>query len=152
MPAPITWGAWCMIGGIALLLALLGFVIWRKARRSSTETAEDTNEKARADALASLATCPTEDRTETATECSIIVRRYLSRRTGDPALYQTHEEWVSRHDSLEDFSDGIKQQLDELFSQLARSKYAPSDQGDEPGVMIENSRQVIDAVHRGAGR
>lgn len=137
-----------MLGGVLLLLLLLAFVIWRKYRQPSATSPQDFREQTRAEAMAALATCPTSNKTKAATECSIILRRYLSTLTGDPALYETHEEWVARHDSLEDFSDSLKQEIGKRFSQLAQSKYAPEELGEAPESMIENSRQLIDAVHR----
>lgn len=98
--------------------------------------------------MAALAGCLMENPNQTATECSLIVRRYLSEITGDPALYETHEQWVMRHDALEDFNDSLKQQVGELFSKLAALKYAPEHQGGSPSALVENSRHVVDAAYR----
>lgn len=148
MPHPITWGAWCVIGGVILLLVVIAILIWRNARQSPAATKEDLEQKARADAMAALADCAMINPNQTATECSLIVRRYLSELTGDPALYETHEQWVMRHDALEDFNDSFKEQIGELFSKLAALKYAPEHKGDSPAAIIENSRYVVDAAHR----
>lgn len=148
MPHPINWGAWCVIGVVILLLVVIAILIWRKARQSPAANEENLQQKARADAMAALAGCPMINPNQTATECSLIVRRYLSELTGDPALYETHEQWVMRHDALEDFNDSLKEQIGELFAKLAALKYAPEHQGGSPAAMVENSRHVVDAAYR----
>lgn len=148
MPYPITWATWCVIIGVILLLVVMAILIWRKARQSPAAPGQDLRQKARADAMAALAGCLMENPNQTATECSLIVRRYLSEITGDPALYETHEQWVMRHDALEDFNDSLKQQVGELFSKLAALKYAPEHQGGSPSALVENSRHVVDAAYR----
>ena len=102
------------------------------------------------EAIAALAVCPAEERTPAATECSLILRRYLVALTGDPALFETHEEWVSRHDAIENLDADLQQQTRSLFSQLAEWKYAPADHGDEPSVVIEHSRNLLEALNREA--
>ena len=68
--------------------------------------------------------------------------------TGDPALYETHEEWVARHDSMEAFGEDLKQQTQSLFARLAEWKYAPDDLGDEPSAMVDQSRHLLEAIHQ----
>jgi len=148
MPTPVTWKDWCFMGSVLLMVMLIVFFVVRRLKRRSLAPSADLIAKAYRETLAALAICPTTDRTQTATECSMLLRRYLSQITGDPALYQTHEEWVSRHDSLNSFSDALKEQTHTLFTNLAQSKYAPADHGDDPATIIEHSRQLLEAINR----
>ena len=147
MPIPLGWESWTIAGFILLVITVLSIVIWRKSKRVKPQSSEELNLQAYKTTIANLALCPSEDPTETATECSIILRRYLIKVTGDPALFETHEEWVARRDSIESLGSSIQQSVEDLCSKLAESKYTPADAKTEPGVMIEDTRQLIEAVH-----
>ena len=147
MPTPITWEAWAIGGGVLLIILLAAWVLWRN-RRPKPVSAEDLHKKAHQEAIAALAACPSEERTPTATECSLILRRYLATVTGDAALFETHEEWVSRNDAVEDFNEALKEQIREHFGQLATWKYAPDDLGDEPATIIDQSRKLLESINQ----
>lgn len=147
MPTALGWEAWCAIGGGLLVLLLIVLWLWQRLRRAKAPSAQDVRERAHHQALAALATCPAEDRTATATQCSIILRRYLTELVGDPALFETHEEWVGRHDSLQSLNSSLREQISGFFSQLAQWKYAPADHADEAQSMIEQSRQLLETIH-----
>ena len=147
MPNPLTWEVWALIGGgVFLLLLALWLFLRRRAMQPSSPV--DIRKKAHDEALAALASCPDHERTPAATECSLILRRYLAALTQDPALFETHEEWISRHDSMEDLSEALRGRTHELFTQLAHWKYAPADHGDEPTVVIDRSRDLLEALNQ----
>ncbi len=148
MPTPISWETWGIIGLALLGVMLLIWFLWRRSRRNTTPTPENLIKKAHDEALAALAVCPTAERTPAATECSLILRRYLVAVTGDPALFETHDEWIARHDSMESFDEELKQQAQTLFANLAEWKYSPADHGDEPAAMIDRSRHLLEAFNR----
>ena len=147
MPTPVTWETWVIIAVVLLVLMLIAWFIWR-SRRPTAATAEDLHKKAHDEAIAALAVCPTEKRTPAATECSLILRRYLAAVTGDPALFETHDEWVARHNAMESFGEDLKQQTQTLFTRLAEWKYSPEDHGDEPAAMVDQSRHLLEAFNR----
>ena len=148
MPNPLGWEAWTLIGVGVVFLALLIWWIIERSRRKPERDKVNLLKKAHDEAIAALAVCPAEERTPAATECSLLLRRYLVALTGDPALFETHEEWVSRHDAIENLDADLQQQTRSLFSQLAEWKYAPADHGDEPSVVIEHSRNLLEALNR----
>lgn len=151
MPTQLAWEVWALVGGGTLVILLLLWIVLRR-KALNPAAGEDPNRKAHSEAVAALALCPDDERTPAATECSLIVRRYLAALTGDPALFETHEEWVSRHDAVKSLNEDLRIRTHELFSQLATWKYAHADQGDEPSVVIDRSRQLIEAINREVAR
>ena len=54
-----------------------------------------------AEACAAMAAISTADVRDAAVLSSLILRKYLATAAGDPALFETHEEFVARHDALQ---------------------------------------------------
>ncbi len=75
---------------------------------------------------------------EVATRTSLILRHYLALSLEDPALYETHEEFLLRSDSLQNIPRGARERLAPLLSELASAKYGPS--RIDPAA----SKQIID--------
>jgi len=63
---------------------------------------------------------------EVATTLSLIIRDYITKVTKDPTLFETHEEFAYRNDSLECFPEKARELTKTFFDQLAISKYGPS--------------------------
>jgi len=152
IPTTLGWEAWCIIVTLGILALLLILLLWWKLSKRGRP--ESINQAALAynGALAKLAICPSQQLTATATECSIILRRYLADLTDDPAIYETHEEWVSRHHSIEAFCQQHRDRIHSFFSELAVWKYSPSDHGDDPATIIERSRDLLKTIHMEAGQ
>ena len=75
---------------------------------------------------------------EVATKTSLILRNYLALTLEDSALYETHEEFLLRADSLQNIPRGARERLAPLLSELASAKYGPS--RIDPAA----SKQIID--------
>ena len=63
---------------------------------------------------------------EVATKTSLILRHYLALALEEPALYETHEEFLLRSDALQNLPRGARERLTPLLSELASAKYGPS--------------------------
>lgn len=63
---------------------------------------------------------------EVATKTSLILRHYLALTLEEPALYETHEEFLLRSDALKKLPRGSRERLAPLLSELATAKYGPS--------------------------
>ena len=61
-----------------------------------------------------------------ATEASLSIRRYLAACLGEPALYETHEEFLLRDEALAELPAGSREHLNPLLTRLAELKYGPS--------------------------
>lgn len=65
-----------------------------------------------------------QEEVEAPVQVSVILRRYLAESLGEPALFQTHEEFIGRHDALANFRDEVRTSIQEFFADLAAMKYA----------------------------
>lgn len=146
IPSSLGWEIWLIMTGALLVVMLAAWFIWRQGQRSG-QASINIHQEAHAEAISALAACTSEEPNPVATECSLVLRRYMAKVTDDPALFETHEEWLSRHEAIEPFGDSIKEQIHSLFSQLAEWKYTPAGHGETPNIMIERSRDLLEAIH-----
>ena len=84
---------------------------------------------------------------EAALRLSGAIRLYLSNVCHDPSLYETHEEYIARHQALDAYSQETRDQLSKLLTQLAALKY------DRPidatvSQASEQSEAVIKQLHQ----
>lgn len=87
------------------------------------------------------------DLRETAVRVSVILRRYLGRSMREPALFETHEEFVSRHDALKDLPEDVRQSVAEFFDRLAGLKYAPEPPDAEPAAIHAGGLELLERIH-----
>lgn len=84
---------------------------------------------------------------EAATRISGAIRLYLATVCGDPSLFETHQEFLSRHEALQGFPEGVRTQVSTVLCQLAAMKYS------QPEALAANdlgsrSKEVIDQLHQ----
>lgn len=142
---PGAWWPWWLAAGI-LLLILAGLALWWRRRKGSK--ADPAAPQAHAKALASLAGCPTTGLSDTATQVSLILRRYLAEAVDDPALYETHEELIARSSALEQLSEGLRDRCRQFFQHLAQLKYAPDQPDGDPATLLADAGQLLQALNR----
>jgi hypothetical protein len=89
------------------------------------------------------------DAREIAIQVSMILRRYLAKSMKEPALFETHEEFVARHDGLKDLPEGVRSEVGSFFTKLAAVKYAPDDiaAGEAQGTHAEGAA-LLERMHR----
>ena len=83
---------------------------------------------------------------QAALELSSLFRQILALETGDPALYETHEEFSLRPDALSSLPLEFREEARHYLQRLARLKYAPETQGAAPQELIQEGRQLISHV------
>lgn len=143
-PPGLPWWASLAIG--AAVVALVGLVAFlRRAKRRKTDPARAREDAYRA-ALADLES-PATGMQEAATRVSVALRRYLAAVAGDPALFETHEEFVARHQALSGYPEELRKSAAEGFSHLARLKYGREASGD-PAALFSAARQLLDRLHQ----
>lgn len=132
------WWMWTIIaiavGGI------VGLVLYRFLRRDALARADASvhfNEAHQA--LEALKHITELTLAEIATESSLILRHYLAAIAGEPALYETHEEFLLREDSLKNLPYGAQQRLAPVLDELAAAKYGPSEQDNTQGLHLVTS-------------
>jgi len=146
LPAPgPPWWIWAAAALFVLLLVAAIVVAIRRHRKSGASGPDP--EQARRNALAALsridASAPP---ARLATEVSLILRRFLAEAFGDPALFETHEEFLSRHDALADLPPGQHDALARIFATLVRLKYSPVPPDTDAAPLIESARGILSSL------
>lgn len=137
--------AWVVIGlAVAGLVGLAFFL--RRSKRFATDP-RHVREEAYARAQHDLEAVPAGGMQAAATKVSLVLRRYLATVCGDPALFETHEEFISRHAALSGYPEELRNVTAEGFSHLARLKYGREANGD-PVALFGAARQLLDRLHQ----
>ena len=140
-------------GGIAALV-VLGLVAWLvvhiiRKRRAAQATPPPTHEQV---ALAALSRV--EDDMPAIRECSLrvslILRTFLEGQAHDSSLYETHEEFTQRMDSLSGVPLSCQNETRDLFDDLVRYKYAGNADGSQDQVrgLTGRARELVSRITR----
>lgn len=142
---------WPWLAAAAAVIAMLGLLAILVARRkpAPAATPRALRNAAFAEAVRALAATTTHDVRDAAVQASLILRQYLAAAAGDPALYQTHEEFVARHDALQAVTAATRAAAQDGFSRLAALKYAPEVAAVAPAVVLAESRALLETLHHG---
>lgn len=138
---PLAWG--CVI---LIALAAAAFIWWIRRRRRHSPLLPTPLETA-LNSLSSL-----EEKLPPLRECSLqlslIVRHYLQGQVQDPALFETHEEFSQRLDSLATVPKECQYDTRYLLEQLADLKYAGSHEQDpvRARTLIEQARALLTRI------
>jgi hypothetical protein len=138
---------WWVGGTLLVLLAILLLVVFRK-RAVPPDPAAARNAAFR-EAMAALAGASAPSAREAAVQGSLILRRYLSAAAADPALFETHEEFVARRDSLNALTEAAREAAAGGFSRLAALKYAPEIPDADPAGVLADSTRLLETLHGG---
>jgi len=143
--AQFPWWAAAMIAvGVLLLVAVLMKLLTRR----KPVDAVSLRLKAYQDALRALNEADATDGREAATRASLILRRYLATASGDPALFETHEEFISRRDSLKHLAEEAREAARTQFDRLAALKYSKDVRSAEAAPVFDSSRDLLETLHR----
>jgi hypothetical protein len=79
---------------------------------------------------------------------SLVLRKYLAKVMAEPALYETHEEFIGRHDAIKGFNEELKVAISEYFSKLASLKYGP-DEGivSDVELLKRGAANLLERIH-----
>jgi hypothetical protein len=135
---------------VPLLLALIAMAIFFLKKKKQSETApSQLRELAFKEATAALDQIGHVPGRDAAIRSSLIVRKYLSAAAGDPALFETQEETISRHEALKDFSEEARAAAGRGFARLAALKYAAVPPDVEAINVTAESRDLLKTLHHG---
>lgn len=134
---------------LLLVIGILAFLLIRLKNRKRVEDPAKLREAARLEAVAALNNAPKSTSREAAITASLILRRYLAAATGDPALFETHEEFVARRDSLASLSPTAREAAATGFASLATLKYGVAPPEAAPVRVLEDARNLLDQLHNG---
>jgi hypothetical protein len=142
----IPWWLW-VLGAIAIgALILLVFLLSRRAKPVPA-TVEETYENSRRELESLRAHLADRPVAAIATEASLSMRRYLAACLAEPALYETHEEFILRGDALTKLPAGAREHLNPLLTRLAELKYGPS--GEDPAAgetLLGNCLEILQGL------
>ncbi len=130
---------------VALALGLVGWLMLRRRRKLVPPPSLLDN------ALTALTAL--EEGSPTMKECSLrvsmILRTYLAGQTHDPALYETHEEFSRRMDSLASVPAACREQTRELLEALAEYKYAGGEKQDplQVSAIVTQARELLHRIN-----
>lgn len=147
LPDASLWPWLAAAAAIAVLVLLAIVVILHKKPPAASPRA--LRNAAFAEAVRALAATATSDVRDAAVQASLIVRQYLAAAAGDPALYQTHEEFVARHDALQAVTAATRAAAQAGFSRLAALKYAPEVPAVAPAQVLAEARALLETLHHG---
>ena len=146
---PDSWlEPWMILVAVLLALALLAVVILKKKKVARLDPLA-VRQAAHAAAAAALDKIGAVPAREAAVQSSLILRRYLSVVAGDPALFETHEEYVSRHEALKAFSEDARGSASLGFARLAAMKYAAETPDMATEQVISGSQTLLEILHHG---
>ena len=138
---------WFVAGAVLLVIAL---VLWRilKQRRTVIDP-QAARKAALVQALEALNAANPDSARNAAIQSSLILRKYLAQAASDPALYETHEEFVSRQDSLQALTAEARCAAETGFTKLASLKYAPEIPDADPAGVVAESKALLETLHQG---
>jgi hypothetical protein len=138
---------WLIASAVLLLVALVAFLIFWLRRKPSHDPLASRREALRV-ADHALANASPADVREAATLSSLVLRRYLATVADDPALFETHEEFVARRESLARFAESARAAAAEGFARLANLKYDRAASAGDPAVVLDDARALLTTFDR----
>jgi uncharacterized protein (TIGR04145 family) len=148
IPGASTW-PWIAAAVALAMLVAAGVIVYRSKRRAAAADPAALRRAAWLEAGNALESVNAPSARAAAVQCSLILRRYLSTALGDPALFETHEEFIGRRDSLKLLTSDARQTCSQGFGWFATLKYAPEPPAEEPAGVIGEARRLLDALHHG---
>lgn len=136
---------------VVVVLLAVGAIAWLLFRKKKVPVADPValRRAARADATAALEAIGPVPAREAAVQSSLILRRYLSVAVGDPALFETHEEYLARHESLKDFAEDARESANQGFAKLAAIKYSPTTPDLLTKEVVAEAQLLLEILHLG---
>lgn len=137
---------WVAVAVVALfgIVLLVSFV----RRKAIVEDPRKIEREAYRRARSDLAELGGGDDCDYPVEISIILRRYLADSLGEPALFQTHEEFIARHNALANYQEDFKETIQKFFSRLAQMKYGQEPVEEENTIQLKGeSVELLERMH-----
>lgn len=137
---------WLLLAAVVFLVFLAWFL---SRRRKSVADLAALRREAYQRAKKALDTLTGPNAREAAVSSSLILRRFLADTVNDPSLFETHEEFISRQDSLKKLTPPARDAAAAAFTRLARLKYAPEIPSDDPASVVREARELLETLNGG---
>lgn len=143
---PHAWWPWWVWLAIAVAFILPWWLIRHLGNKPPSQAS--LRLMAYKDAMQSLEAAKSlADPVSRTTALSLALRRYLAVAFSDPALYETHEELLARHEAFGALPDSLRHALGEHFSTLCRYKYAPCEKVVDLSLLIPQATTLLQQIH-----
>jgi hypothetical protein len=139
---------WMILIPIILAIIVMAVILLKKRKRPKNDP-NILRKRAFEEAVAALGQIGHVAGRDAAIQSSLILRKYLSAAAGDPALFETQEETIARHEALKDFSEEARAAAGRGFARLASLKYAAMPPDVEAVNVTAESRELLETLHRG---
>ncbi len=139
---------WMLAVVVLLAVVALALLLFRKKKVPVADPVA-LRRAAREAATAALDAIGPVPPREAAVQASLILRRYLSVAAGDPALFETQEEYLARHESLKDFAEDARESANKGFARLAAIKYSPTTPDLLTEEVVAGSQLLLEILHLG---
>ena len=138
---PLAWAC-------AVLIPLAALAAWWLYRRNRKNAAPGITPLQEALAAMDELDAQLPPMRECALRLSMILRSYLAGKTQDPALYETHEEFSQRMDSLTNVPVSCQLETRDLLEHLAEFKYAGETEQDATRAhsLVETTRNLVGRI------
>ncbi len=138
------WGLYIGLGAAGL--CIIALILWLLLRKRKVEVAVGATPQQIALSSLENVSADTLSLKDMSIELSLILRRFITGETDDPALFETQQELNQRMNALANLPKSCQQPCLLLLDQLASNKYAGSQQRDA----MENKKlleQAVELVH-----
>ncbi len=135
---------------LALLAIGAFFVLWRILKHKNTpqnKAAVTVYRRSKSEIetlLGSSSDCSTN---EIATKLSLIIRNFITHISGDPTLYETHEEFAYRSNALAKFPESAANKIRAFFDKVSSYKYGPiTNNGDLSNELCKEALGLLSGL------
>lgn len=143
---PQSWIVAAALLAFAFLAAVM--IFWKKQRKIRFDP-QKRRKDAYQEARSALAALNATDVREAAVQCSLILRRYLSLACGDPSLFETHEEFIARHEALSALGENARTKATQGFERLVALKYTQTTPGETTPGITREAEALLETLHHG---
>jgi hypothetical protein len=147
LPRDYTRVGWASAALVALVLLLIWLIRWQRRRGLANPLI--VRNLAYKEAVRALDQVAAPHARAAAVQTSMILRKYLSVAANDPALFETHEEFIARNDALNSLTEFARAACASGFERLASFKYAPEVPALEAPAVVSEARELLETLHRG---
>lgn len=140
------WLILSVAGGILVLLLAGGYLWWRRRAHTAPQAVSTPLQEALRELDAIDADLPA--MRECSLRISFILRQYLAGQVQDTALYETHEEFSQRMDSLAHLPQSCQNDTRSLLEHLAEFKYAGETARDvmRAHTLVETAKELVSRI------
>lgn len=139
------WWFLVAIGGLMVLVSVV--LLFKRKMFKADEYAD--KRKAYEESVEAFDTFEETEPRKEAVVVSYILRSYLAKSLGEPALFETQEELVGRNDALAVLPGELRDELNLFLTKLAGYKYSPDGEGVDSSTELKSEgREFLERMYR----